>query len=96
MVGQVVVGAITEALAEAALAVEQPAEELTVAVYISPTVNVNPLIVHAPLLLAVVVQLAVVGLVLLNVMLALAVAVPLMDVAVESNFPFASVVMTGG
>ena len=31
MVGQVVVGATTEALAEAALTVEQPDEELTVA-----------------------------------------------------------------
>ena len=61
-----------------------------------PAASVNPLTVHAPLLFAVVVQLAVVGLVRFNVMLALAVAVPLIDVAVESNFPFASVVITGG
>ena len=74
--GQVTVGPTTDTEPDAALADEQAAVAVTVAVYTSPAARVRPLNVQAPVLLAVVVQLAAVGLVLFTVILALAGAVP--------------------
>ena len=96
IVGQTVVGLTTLAEAEGWLADAHAADEVTVAAYTSPEASVNPETVQLPVLFAVVVQLEVVGLVLFRVILAFAIELPEIEVAVESNRPLISVLITGG
>ena len=90
-----VVGFTTFAEDDAWLAVAH-VEEVTVAENMSPDASVRPDMVQAPELLAVVAQLAAVGLVLLRVIEAFGVLVPEIDVAVDNNLPFTSVLIIGG
>jgi hypothetical protein len=94
IVGHIVVAPTTEAV-EAWLAVAQD-EVVAVAEYASPETRLNPVILHAPLALAVVVQVAVVGAVRVSVTAAPGAAVPLIEVAPATNVPLELVVITGG